>query len=279
MRDAAGDRLAIDRLDLAPGRGARRRRAVDVHGDRRHVAPGTELVAGIGRAAGSVQEGRVVGRLGDGRVERGRLAHPVAVGDGEGQSTPAGEDARRVAVDDRSDRDVVDELHRRDQDGRRQRTRAVTPGPSASEEGERAAGERAGVDDRTRAVHVAIVHDAEVAALERAVDLPLRTEGRVVPRLHVENVGQSGVDARAPGRGPAGQELATEIGRRVGPIVRTGQHGPGHEGRQHDEGSDERHEAVPQLHDLPPGDMGCTIGRNRSGTKSAAGVRSERSGA
>lgn len=103
-------RLAVDLLDLAPGRGLRRRRAVDVHRDRDHFAPSAKLLVRRRGTAGPVEENRVVSRLRDQRVERGRLAHAVAVRNREGQGAPAGEHAGGVAVHDRSHRNVVNEL-------------------------------------------------------------------------------------------------------------------------------------------------------------------------
>lgn len=180
-RPGRGAGLAVGRLQRAPGRRTSRNGAVDLHGDRDHRSPRTELLSGGGWRACGVEERRVVRRLDDRRVETRRLARAEAIGDAERQRAATREHARGVAVDDRGDRDEVDELDGRNDMGVGQRCDAVTPGPGAREELHLTTAVVRRVDDHARTAHVPQILDGEPDVVRRAPQFPLGTERGAVP--------------------------------------------------------------------------------------------------
>jgi hypothetical protein len=217
--DRAGEGASVEAsLEAAPGGGFDGHgAAVDGHRLGQRRAPRAELHRRTRERAGAVEKGGVGGRLGDGRIERSRLADSRAVADGEDEVAAVGEFAAGVAVHDTGDRNIVDELHRRGEGRRAEGGNTVAPGPTACVQGQRSTLEDLRVDDRAGAVHVAVVDGRVAGRFDGAADIPLRPERTAVPRLAVQHFRESRVDRRAPDRRPASQELAAEVGAGVQP--------------------------------------------------------------
>lgn len=213
--------LPVHGLDRAPGRGARRRGTVRHEGDRSDITPRSELLADRRRTARRVDERRVVRRLDDARIERRRFADTVAIRDSKRERTASGKKTGAVAVHDGRHRDVADVLYGRHQGHGRERSRAVTPGPAASEKRERAAAIRGRIDHGTGTADAVVLNGESVGLT--AAKLPLRTEIHAIPGLHVHHMRRTGIDTGAVGTRATRQQLSTEIGRRVHAVDRRGE--------------------------------------------------------
>ena len=218
--------LPVHGLDRAPGRLLRRGYTVDHERDLRDRPPATKLLARRGERTRTVVERRIVSGLDDTRRKRGRLTRSSTIRDCESQGTAAAELARAIPVDDGSDgvRDTGHVLISRDRRGSPKGTGAITPRPTAGEEGEGATRVDRVVHNRALAVDT-VVDDTDVTRCRRTGDLPLRPETRTVPALHMQNMRKAGVDRRSPEGHTTGEERTAsgQVGRLVKPIDRRGE--------------------------------------------------------